>query len=233
MITSPEKNRRGRPTGWRKPNRRERGDFRFTPETWRILEEYGSDDKTAYVEKAIAHYATSQQQAAQAQAIAYQARIDDLLAQLDQAHRQTLAYEAEIRDLHAKLAAPVAPAPVRQSKKAPAPKPVKQLNPTKAYQIIIKHEQGQPCPALPQGFAYDEHDKTVGLKGALDIHTTHTILNEEWPVAKIRKELDRLKGVSGITGLWIACLGLALRAPSGRPTNMWHRNERGTWEKDN
>mgnify|MGYP001320536130 CR=1 FL=1 len=220
MITQPEKNRRGRPTGWRKPDRREREDFRFTPETRRILEDHGGDDKT--------HYAANKQAA---QAVAYQIRIDGLLDQLEQARQQNRAYEAEIRYLHAKLAT------ARQAKRAPAstpaPEPVKRLDPTKTYQLIITHEPGQPCPDLPADFAYEVNDKTVGLKGAFDAHTTHAVLTKQWPVAKMRKELEKLKSVPGITGIWIARMGLALRATTGRPTDMWHRNEQGTWVKDN
>jgi chromosome segregation ATPase len=267
----------GRPIGSRKQGRRELRSYRFTPETLRILGEQAGDDKTAFVERAIADYASRQtrqdEQAeqraqiltlnaqrdvltsvyvehiaaqertvseveaqAQAQAVTYQARIDDLLAQLAQTQQQTRAYEAELRDLYARLEAQGRQAPTHPAKKAPAqtstPAPTKRPNPARAYQIILRHQPGQPCPQLPAGFAYDESDKTVGLKGALDAHSTHTVLDEEWPIAKVRRELEKLKAIPGITSLWIARFGLAVRKPTGQPTDMWRRDQQGVWQRD-
>src|SRR5258707_811026 len=100
--------RRGRPTGWTKPERRQRRDYRFQPITLILISQgqaldQSSQDETAYVEAAIAHYtallAGKAQEATAIDVLALQAQIAELQEALRQAESQILLQQQQIRDL--------------------------------------------------------------------------------------------------------------------------------------
>ncbi len=132
MTISPtEEKRRGRPTGWRKPDRKVRRDYRFKPETLRILDEpRESQDETAFVEAAILHYASHQ--AEQAQTAPSVAEINNLRQWGEQAQARINFLEAENRRLRAQA--------FQQSPTTPSAQRRKSL-----YQVLVRHAPGR-CP---------------------------------------------------------------------------------------
>ncbi len=118
---------------------------------------------------------------------------------------------------------------------AALPKPVeKKLDLRKAYQILIRHEPRQECPKLPEGFAYDANDMTSAVRShnwAQHDSPVHTVFNQQWPIARVRREVERLKSVPGIIRIWIAKNGEAVTIVSGVPSDSWTK-EGGKWSKD-
>ena len=125
---------------------------------------------------------------------------------------------------------------LREAREA-LPKPAeKKLDPSKAYQIKICHEPHQQCPALPQGFAYDDKMLTSVFEREQDWskhrYCIHIVLTQHWPIARMRKEVERLKSVPGLLSIWIEKNGQPVHiAGVGYNTDMWKKEE-GRWVRD-
>jgi len=148
-----------------------------------------------------------------------QEAIRDLEDQVRQSRASVLLLERELHQAKA------------NTQKASEPKP---LDLSKAYQIKIRHEPRQACPELPEGFAYDESELTSAIREKnWRVHNdpVHTVLTQQWPISRVRKEVERLKRVPGIIKIWIAKNGEAVTIVSGVPTDSWVKeNER--WIKE-
>ncbi|HEU5378547.1 MAG TPA: hypothetical protein VFV38_24255 [Ktedonobacteraceae bacterium] len=125
---------------------------------------------------------------------------------------------------------------LREAREA-LPKPAeKKLDLSKAYQIKIRHEPCQQCPALPQGFTYDEKEFTSVFEREQDwskhSYCIHTVLTQHWPIARMRKEVERLKSVPGLISIWIEKNGQPVHIGGvGYNTDMWSKQE-GRWIKN-
>lgn len=256
-----------------------RRDYRFGQETMEHIAGgmaifAGTLKETAFVERAIAHYAeflagdpetlaplthdlewlqdhirrlrnvqqTSESvaQYAAEKAMDQTLEIEQLRAQLQAAEQERAQAQEKNRELDQQLH--WARATVRSLEdelrqvKAAAPKPAeKKLDLSKAYQIKICHERYQECPALPQGFAYDENEISRSVREKnWQRHdaTTHTVLNQQWPIARVRREVERLKAVPGLLRIWIEKNGEPVKMGGvGYATDSWVKQE-GRWIKE-
>lgn len=268
-----------RPTGSTAEIHKTRRDYRFGQETMEHITSgmaifAGTLKETAFVERAIAHYAeflagdpealapltqelewlqdhirrlrnTQQASEGVAQYAAEKAtdlalEIEQLRTQLQEAERERNQAQEKNRELEQQLrlsreSARILDKQLREAQSALSKLVEKKLDPSRAYQIMIRHEKFQECPVLPAGFAYDERELTPSVRDknwARHDWTTHTVLTQHWPIAKVRKELERLKKVSGITAIWIAKNGEAVKMGGvGYATDRWVKQE-GKWVKE-
>lgn len=179
MIIPPTgEKRRGRPTGWRKPDRRERRDYRFKPETLRILDEpRESQDETAFVEAAILHYASHQ--AEQAQIATYVAEINNLREWGTQAQARITLLEAENHKLRARAVQQTPTTPPAQRRKA-------------LYQVLVRHAPGR-CPGN-FGHADLEHDSQCPV---------HVAYSAQLGIELARKAARDMRDRQDIMKCWI------------------------------
>lgn len=267
-----------RPIGSTAEIHKTRRDYRFGQETMENLAGgmaifAGTLKETAFVERAIAHYAeflagdpealapltqelewlqdhirrlrhdqqTSQNvaQYAAEKATDQALEIEQLRTQLQAAEQERNQAQEKNRELDQQLHRARATVrslenELRQAKAAAAKPAEKKLDLSKAYQIKIRHEPRQACPVLPEGFAYEEYELASAVREKnwqAHTDTSHTVFTQQWPIARMRKELERLKQVSGITRIWIAKNGEAVRIGSGVPSDSWIK-EGGRWVKE-
>jgi chromosome segregation ATPase len=267
-----------RPTGSTAEVHKVRRDYRFAPETMQQIADgmavfAGSLKETAFVERAITHYAEflagdpvslapmtqemawlqehirrlrHDQQGVQnvAQFAAEKAtnqaqEIERLQVQLRALEQERSQAQEAIRDLETQLRQSRATVRALENDlreaKAAAQKPTeKKLDLSKAYQIKIRHEPRQECPPLPEGFAYQENEMPKNAREKnWRVHDdpVHTVLTQQWPISRVRKEVERLKQVPGITRIWIAKNGEAVTIVSGIPSDSWSK-EGGKWIKE-
>lgn len=267
-----------RPAGSTAKVHKTRRDYRFGQETMESIAGgmaifAGTLKETAFVERAIAHYAeflagdpealapltqelewlqdhirrlrkTQQASEGVAQHAAEKAtdlalEIEQLRAQLqaaeqerNQAHEKNRELDQQLRQSRATLRS--LEDELRQAKAEQKPEE-KKLDLSKAYQIKIRHERYRECPALPQGFAYDESEipRSVREKNwQRHDATTHTVLTQHWPIARVRREVERLKAVPGLLRIWIEKNGEPVKMGSvGYATDSWVKQE-GRWIKE-
>jgi hypothetical protein len=248
-----------RPAGSTAKEHKVRRDYRFTAKTMHAIDigiglMQGARE-TTFVEQAIAHYAqflagdmnsvasstsgreeTEQLRAqmhiledenTQAKERLRQAKERLRIAE-DQLHQSQLRVAALERQARQGRSASRTPKP------APEEKQPERLDLSKAYQIKIRHEAGQACPELPSGFAYDESEITESIRRqnwAGHDHPVHTVLTKRWAIAAVRREVERLKDVSGLSHIWIARNGEPISRAGGYTTDFWVRKS-GKWVKD-
>jgi DNA repair exonuclease SbcCD ATPase subunit len=106
---------------------------------------------------------------------------------------------------------------------------------SKAYQIKIRHEAHQACPDLPAGLTYDESELTSSIREknwSAHRSTVHTVLNQHWPIARVRREVERLKAVPGLLRIWIEKNGEPVKMGGvSYATDSWVKQE-GRWVKE-
>ena len=271
-----------RPVGSTAEIHKTRRDYRFGQETMEHIAGgmaifAGTLKETAFVERAIAHYAEflagdpealapltqelkwlqehvrqlrHAQQTSQGVAHSTAEKATDQALEIEQLQAQihTLKQKREQEQRGVQERIQGLEAQVRQSRatvrilenelrqaKAAVPQPAeKKLDLSKAYQIKIRHEPRQACPLLPEGFAYDENELTSAYRDhqwKKHENPVHTVFTQQWPIARVRKELERLKCVPGLTKIWIEKNGVAIAVVSGIPSDSWVK-EGGGWIKE-
>lgn len=229
---------RGRKTGWTKPDRRTRRDYRFTPTVMsqialgRTL--CSNANETDFVEQAIRHYVVSlcgqQPEHRAKEATAFPGR----LAEPEHKSGQVESLIEETTQLPSDLhpVPPVRPQTanekVRRKKTAmrsePAKEPTRPLDLRQAYQIYIVHE-GKTCPTLPEGFCCADEQASGHLC------PTHEVFCQVCSIAHARIALERLKKVPGLTRIWLAKNGLTRTSSAGHPTDSWCKSG-SAWNKE-
>jgi hypothetical protein len=218
---------RGRPSGSTIPaeRRRQRKDYRFAPpilhqiEQGRALlahasEQHKAPKETAFIEMAIQHY------------VAFLAGSPQEVI----ANQETGRLQAQVRNLEHELRATRISLRLAEERIAtlltPPAKP-KYVDLSKAYQIYITHA-GNEHPQLPDGLQYAPEDPPeIGYYHC----PTHEVFQQICPIARVRRELERLKSVPGLTKIWISKNGRRLERIAGVPTDSWTW-ENGRWDKD-
>jgi hypothetical protein len=87
---------------------------------------------------------------------------------------------------------------------------------------------------LPEGFVYAEDEMTSAVREktwAKHDYTVHTVCTQQWPIARMRKEVEKLKSVPGLTSIWIEKNGRMVATVTGTPTDSWIK-EGGRWIKE-
>src|SRR5260370_27743614 len=134
------------------------------------------------------------------------ARLEVALREMERQKGQALDRIREVEDQlrQSRASVHVLENELRQARDAVPKAPEKKLDLSKAYQIQIRHEPYQACPPLPEGFAYDESELTKSVREkhwAGHDHAVHTVLTQQWPLARVRKEVERLKSVPGLISI--------------------------------
>ncbi len=214
MTTVNQGRTRGRPRGSFKPveQRRQRKDYRLSPGALVQIEQgqalASSENETAFLELAIAHY------------VAF------LVGNVQQQESDTKELEqlrAQVRDLeHAlsttQIALRRAQDMLARGKETPFREQAKYIGLRNAYQIYVRHELGA-CPALPDGFSY------TNLHGLPHQCPVHEVFSEVCLVDHARRELEKLKKVQGITRIWLAKNGHPLeRDDWEKKGDAWIKN---------
>jgi len=267
-----------RPIGSTAEVHKVRRDYRFAPETMQQISDGmaifgGSLKETAFVERAIVHYAEflagdpealapltqeiewlqehvrrlrQDQQGVQhvaqsaAEKVTDQAlEVKQLQAQLRTLKQEHSEAQERIRNLESlwsqeRTSVRLLESALRQAKAATPEAPEKKLDLSKAYEIKIRHEPRQACPDLPSGFTYAENEITTCIREknwrAHD-YAIHTVFAQQWPIARVRREVERLKTVPGLLSIWIAKNGEPVHTGAGYPTDTWQKKE-GRWVKE-
>ena len=218
---------RGRPQGSTIPaeRRRQRKDYRFSPTALREIaqgrallaaanENHEVPKETAFLEAAITHYVAFLAGNTHQEMERLQAQITDLERALDSAEIALNQAQAETRLLKKKPQhQPIEPA-----------KPVAYADLHKAYGISMIHAD-KTCPTLPDGFQY------INKPESGQQCPVHEVFSLVCPVARARREVERLKTVPGITRIWLTKGGYELTSGAGHPTDRWSKKG-GVWSKE-
>ncbi len=220
---------RGRPTGSVKPAelRRQRKDHRFSPATLHQIEQgrallaqaneqHKTPNETAFLEMAIAHYVAFLAESPQ-EVTANQEMTGRLQAKVRNLEHELRSTRVSLRLTEERLAAALLTTPAKP----------KYMDVSKAYQIYIVHA-GNEHPQLPDGLQYAPEDPPeIGYYHC----PTHEVFQQICPIARVRRELERLKNVPGLSKIWIAKNGRRLERGAGESTDSWTW-ENGRWDKD-
>lgn len=224
MTTGNVRRTRGRPQGSYKEQRRQRKDHRFMPDTLSQIEQGRAllpgqpITETAFLERAIGHYMAfltgeAQQQDNQQELERLRAQVADLERKLDLVELSESQARTEIMLLKKKA---------KQQGSVQAPES-KYPDLRKSYQIYVMHE-GTAHPALPEGFQYGQAMPDDDMRCP-----THEVFSQVCPIARARREVERLKSVPGLKRIWLAKMGNGLTKGGGARSDNWARIG-GRWE---